>query len=363
MILTIGSLFCVGMLGCFSLRPSFRGSSAFELQEKYARSLENKLVDLLEPVTGIGNIHASVQAEIRHQNITQTLFDFKKATRTVVHEKGPVLMAQSVSVLINGKDKDKFASYQNLIQGAIGFDPERGDRLAVEILPFVKVPLWTLGLSPVYLVRIGAVLFLLILLGIFWLAKEALPKRREKLYYLPDKNLWQKAEEFPAEQTAEFLKKKEAEVSAFILNRLTTQKSQEIFYFFPDGYKNQASLHLDHLERLNDFDQFFLLQRAEKVLREMLSKVPEKQKNDFNQFQYWKNEEIQNLLHYVHKNDFVKALQTANPAVQQAFMQNIPPALWQEFIRQMRTNPCSKNESDLAQKKILHLAMLLKKAR
>ena len=152
--------------------PALFPRSSFVLQEEYARRLESKLVNLLEPAAGIGNVRASVQAKITNQNITKKRYNPITLTETKIRESGPVLVKQSVSVLINNKSKNKLSSYQNLVETAIGYDAKRGDRLSVEVLPFVAIPLWSFGLTPVTLVRIGGVLLLLILAGCFWLFKE-----------------------------------------------------------------------------------------------------------------------------------------------------------------------------------------------
>ena len=48
-------------------------------------------MNLLEPATGIGNVRASVQAEIRHQNTTQTFFDFENASNIEYDNEGNVI--------------------------------------------------------------------------------------------------------------------------------------------------------------------------------------------------------------------------------------------------------------------------------
>ena len=359
-VLIMGCL-CAGILGSVLLRPSFYPLSSFELQEKYAAQLENKLVNLLEPATGIGNVRASVQAEIRHQNTRQSSMNFKNGTRTTFHEKGPILVAQSVSVLINGKDKNKLSSYQNLVKGAVGFDVNRGDSLIVEMLPFAKVPLWTLGLTPLWLIRIAAVLLILITGGVFWLfyERKRSPKKIKKSYIL-DEHLWHQAELISPQQIAFFLQKISPEITATILHHFSSTKATEVVENFASPYKDWVSMHLDYVEKLKNQD--FLLKKAEEELREILKNFPQDTLSTLNQFQSWSDKDIQNLLRYVSKNDFIRALQRMPFSVRQIFERNIPPTLWQEFIQKMQRMPCLESESLQAQEKMINLAELLKKA-
>lgn len=362
-ILIIGGFISTGILGGVFAKVRFRPLSSFEIQEKYANQLEKKLVNLLEPATGIGNVRASVQAEIRHQNTTQTFFDFENASRTVIHEKGPVLVAQSVSVLVNGKNKKNLATYQNLIKGAIGFDEDRGDYLAVEMLPFVKVPLWTLGLTPLCLIRIGAGLVLLIFVGLFWLSKELISTRKnQSQFYIFNESLWQQIGEIPANQLAQFLKVKRAEISAFILYRLPQQKAAEIIELLPKDYMNQVILHLDTIEKLPLSDRFPLAKETEYHLKEIIKAYHSESggDNNFDSLKDWQDIDLQNLLHYISKKDLIKALKTASLGVQQALSRNIPPSLWQEMILKAQTDSCSPKENRDAQDRIMKLAELLK---
>lgn len=365
-ILIIGCFLWIGILGKTLLYHRSRPLSSFELQEKYANQLEKNLLDLLEPATGVGNVRASVHAEIRHQNTTQTQFDFKNATRTVIHEKGPVLVAQSVSVLINENDKRKLASYQNLVKAAIGFDAERGDHLAIEILPFVKVPLWTLGLTPIHLMRIGAGLILIILVGMFWLIKEwgKTTKNKQARVYLPDEELWHEVERISSEKLATLFKEKRPELTAFILYRFPKEKSTEVIELLPKEYMNQITIHLDYIEKLSPVDKSFLLQKTEICLHEILQTIHRSNSTitdiSFDSLKNWNDDDLQRLLCYVSKKDLLKALQTASLPVQQALSRNIPPALWQNLIHQAKQFPCTREESLEAQNKITHLAELLK---
>ena len=69
---------------------------------------------------------------------------------------------------------------------------------------------------------------------------------------------------------------------------------------------------------------------------------------------------MQDLLHYISKQDLIVALQDTSLTVQQAFARNIPPALWQSLIQQTQSMPCSVTDSRKAQDKIIQLAILLK---
>ena len=129
---------------------------------------------------------------------------------------------------------------------------------------------------------------------------------------------------------------------------------------FASPYKDWVSMHLDYVEKLKNQD--FLLKKAEEELREILKNFPQDTLSTLNQFQSWSDKDIQNLLRYVSKNDFIRALQRMPFSVRQIFERNIPPTMWQEFIQKMQRMPCSENESLQAQEKMISLAELLKKA-
>lgn len=363
-ILILGLYAGIGM--CFFVHPRPIYKNSFQIQTEYAQNLEEKLLNLLEPAVGIGNVRASVMAEITHQNETQTRFDFKNGTRTTIHKKGPVLVNQSVSVLINEKNKNKLSTYQNLIKSAVGFNAQRGDHLNVELLPFVKVPLWTLGLDPLWLVRIGIGLFLLILLGSLWLVKEAVrssPKTQALLYF-PDTILWHQVADISPEQLASFLKVKRPEISAFILKNLPQEKASLLIELLPPNYVKQLALHLDSIEKLSPMDKVPLLKETEAHLREIMQIIHDSNTPDessFDSLKSWADTDLQNLLCYVSKKDLINALQSASLSVQNALSRNIPPALWQSLIQQTQEKPCTKVQSIEAQNKIMHLAKLLKK--
>lgn len=358
-ILIIGCLLCTSTLGRFLTSSSFHSLSSFELQEKYAVQLEKKLINLLEPATGIGNVRASVQASIIQQNISKKKYNPFTMTEEKIHKRGPILENQSVSVLINEKDKHKISAYKNLIEAAIGYDSERGDRLSVEFLPFAQIPWWTLGLRPIILGRIAFGLMVTILLGLFFLIKEG--RKKTSLTHpilIPNNMLWEKAENMPSKSLAYSLQKKNPEIIATILNQLSVEKASELMENFSEDLKKQISLHLDHIEKLGI--QAYLLQTAERCIYQVLKNISDTGL-PFNQFSNWSDEEIQNLLHYVHKTDFIKALQTTPLHMRQIFERNIPPSLWREFVQKGRLNPCTEKESLEAQEKIVHLAKLLKK--
>ena len=335
-----------------------------ELAEKYAQNLEKSLIDLLEPAVGVGNIRASVQAQIRHQDITTTDVNPYNFTKTTIHERGPVLVGQSVSVLINERNNNKLLAYQNLIKSAIGFDQKRGDQLAIEILPFIKVPYWTLGLDPICLVRIAAGLILLILMGIFWLAKEFLKQPKEKKsYYAPNEDLWHQLGNIPSLELSNLLKTRKPEITAFILYHLKGEKSSELIEFLPKDYTEQVIFHLNHIEKLSSENKSVLLQETENNLNEIIKAFQWNKKGEQNlspDLTKLSDEEIQKLLHYVGKKELIEALQITPLSVQQIFKRNIPPALWHEIIQKVYQNPCSETQSKKAFEKIIQISKLLK---
>ena len=340
----------------------------FDLQREYSQELENKLVDLLEPAVGVGNVRASVHAEITYQNITETTVNPYTFAKTEIHEKGPFLTEQSVSILINGKNKDQLPVYQRLVESAVGFNAKRGDLLAIEFLPFVKIPLWTLGLNPICLMRIAAVLILFIIIGCFWLTREFIlaSKNSFSTFCIPNESLWQKIEDISSYQLADLLKIRKPETVAFILHHLPQKKAAEIIDFLPADYMEKVVLHLSHIEKLKSQDKYLLLKEVEKDLQEIIQAFSYAQKEkpfclkNFESLKNWTDSDLQSLLQYTSKKDLIKALQQSSLAVQQAFSKNIPPALWHELERQMGLNPCLKEESLKAQEKILNLAKCLK---
>ena len=346
----------------------FKRPSIFSLQEKYEKKLENKLIDLLEPTTGIGNIQAAVQAEIKHQNILKRQFDLKNKTQTIIRENDPVLTGQSISVLINGASKNKLSSYERLIKNAVGFNPERGDKLTVEILPFVPIPFWSFGLNPIYLIRIGSILFLLILIGSIWLFFEFIKTLSPQKNYSPftaNKDLWKKIESIPTTQLADLLKSNRPEITAFILYSLSKKKSADIVELLPFDYMNQVTLHLSHIEKLSFDDKSVLLQETEDYLVKIIKAFQWNNKNYSDHFilknlKNWDDKKLQTLLHYISKHDLIAALQTSPNEIQEKFKKNIPSELWEVLTKQIQLNLYSEEESWEAQRKIMHIAELLK---
>ena len=358
--LMIGIYVCASIGMCFYARPYPQFKTFFELQKEYAENLENNLKNLLEPAVGVGNVKASVVAEISHQNILKTNVNPRSFNKVSVHESGPILVNQSVSVLINEKNKAQLPTYYRLIKAAIGLNIKRGDNLDIEILPFQKAPLWSLGLSPICLMRLGAILLLLILVGDFWLIREWIHSKCKASipYYLPDEKLWKQLENLTCFQLLDQLKTKRPEITAFILYYLSKEKKEEIIELFPKDYTEQVVLHLNHIEKLDSAGKTFLLKEAEKKAREILKNIHSE--TAFESLKNMKDAEIQKLLYYISKQDLIKALQNTSLAIQQTFSRNIPPALWQELIQKAQENSCSPEESLMAQEKIAQIATLLK---
>ena len=334
------------------------------LQSQYETALEGKLTQLLEPAVGIGNVRTSVLAEITEQRMSQIQSKppYLKGRRTV--ENGPLLVNQSVSVLINDSNTKKLPVYERLVKSAIGYTPGRGDMLTVEILPFVKVSPWTLGISPVLLARIAAVIFAFIIIGIFWLIKEWLSLQKKEIAppVFPDSSLWKKVQDLPSAYLADLLKQKKPEISAFVLYHLSQEKAAQTVELLPANYMGQVILHLNHIEQLTRADKAELLKQTENELRAILASTNTQKKSvsRFEKFKNWHDSDLQDLLHYISKQDLIAALQDSSLAVQQTFARNIPPALWQSLIQQTQSNPCSTMDSQKAQDKIIQLAILLK---
>ena len=350
---------CMGIGLCFMTDFFPVHKNIFQLQNEYAQHLEKKVVRLLEPATGIGNVRATINAQITHKNITKTHINFQNQTRTISQETGPVLLNQSVSVLINEKDKNKFYAYQNLVKNAIGFDPKRGDKLTVELLPFVKIPLWTLGLTPICLMRIGAILALALFCGIAWLCREWMRLHEKKAPFVPspDKTLWKKAEDIPAYQWGEIFPKIPPETGAFLLFHFGKEKSAQIIDLLPIEYTKQVILHLNHIEKLSFAEQNFLLQSTESYIKKTLDTLA--MTFPFDQVKTWQHIDIPQLLQYVSKKDLINALKTAPQVICHLFQNHIPPLLWQELSSAIATVLCSDAESQTAKEKIMQTVHLL----
>ena len=357
---------CFGIgIGIFFI-PSHNSSSTFLLQEEYEKKLERKLIDLLEPATGIGNIRASIQAEIKHPRIIKK--QIYPQAQVTIQENDPVLVEQSVSVLINGANRSRLSAYERLIKSAINFNNSRGDKLTVEILPFVPIPFWSFGLSPICLIHIGAILFLFFLIGFCWLCVEwinTFSKRTYRQPYILNDNLWEEVKNIPIDKLGDLLKTNRPEITACILFHLSQEKAASVIESLPPDYVNQVILHLDHIEKLSVYERAILLQETENCLAQIIKAFQWNSKNAesdsiFDKLKNWENPELQNLLRYVSKHDLVDALQITSKEIQEKFKKNIPPDLWEKLIQQMQSVHCSKEESKLAQKKIMHIAELLK---
>ena len=178
-----------------------------------------------------------------------------------------------------------------------------------------------------------------------------------------ENDLWQKLEDIPAEELASLLKSNRPEITAFVLHYLSREKSADIVDLLPVDYMNQVTLHLNHIEKLLPGDKFALLQETEKHLVKIVKAFQWNNKNAdsvFNGLKNWDDKKLQTLLHYVSKHDLVNALQNAPKEIQEKFQKNIPLDLWESLVQQMQLTPCSKEESEQAQKKIMHTAELLK---
>ena len=176
------------------------------------------------------------------------------------------------------------------------------------------------------------------------------------------KKLWQETERLSTIQLSNLLKVKRPEITAFILYHLNQEKAAEIIDLLPSEYMNQIILHLKHIEKLNIRDKAVLLQETENHLKEMLKAASiTPSHSSLDELKNWPDINIQDLLHYISKQDLIKAIQNTSLEIQNIFMRNVPPTLWQDLIQQAQLTPCSKGQSLQAQEKIMRLAQLLKK--
>ena len=168
---TLRALFCVflgifciwmALCCCFPKAPQIKpihianaNENFLFIQQKYERRLEHRILKLLEPLTGVGKVRASVQVELdlkdaRHhiQTSDSQPQDVPTSKQTFEKEINNKIQKQHISVIIDGNTRkgdkgiyqprtaQEMATYTRLIQSAVGFDMLRGDTLEIQNMPF-----------------------------------------------------------------------------------------------------------------------------------------------------------------------------------------------------------------------------------
>ena len=396
-ILLLTGIFLMVGLFVFTFYHQEQEKSIFTLQKEYSQSIQKQLNQLLEPLVGPDNLKTTAQVQLQQvdQTVVSKNWDSpQQQTTTTTRYQGPTLKSQHVSVVFNKTKNITENDVSDLIKGSLGINTQLGDTLSVKALPFVRIPLWTFGLSRLTLVRITAILVLSLafLIGLlFYLYKKTELTQKIPLPQ-PNENLWQKALKVSPMRFSVALHQTSPEVSAFILYRLPNSLSGQITNLLPDDYMAQIMIHMSHLENLTTQAYKNLLYNAEICLMRLLKKntTPDpnekiaeildksihkdnvlKQMNKenhqtvqqiqmdiltFEKLKDWSDKDFQTLMHYISKKLAVAALQTAPLAIHQRFAENLPHAVWTELADLCRQNSYTLAESQRAQQEIVAIA-------
>jgi flagellar motor switch protein FliG len=191
-----------------------RTRAAYEL--RLGRAIE----ELIEPLVGAGKVRAEVSAELDTDRVSvnsevvdpdsqvprtvraieegaksdvTTTYEFSRTAKSLVREAG-ALKRLSVAVLVDGiytdgkyapRPAEEMETLARLVRSAIGFNPERGDKVEFVSMRFADFPPrgprtgLPLGLSRAELARLGEVLILCLagLLGLLVIARAVAQRR------------------------------------------------------------------------------------------------------------------------------------------------------------------------------------------
>lgn len=129
------------------------------IQNQYTKKIEHTIFKLLEPLVGPNKVRIAVQLDINLKNAkrnTKTLSPQSSETlssqQTLEKEIHNLINQMHISVVIDGNTRkgDKgiyqarppkeMEAYKRLIKSAVGFNPQRGDTLEVQNMPFEFKP-------------------------------------------------------------------------------------------------------------------------------------------------------------------------------------------------------------------------------
>ena len=399
-ILLLTGIFLMVGLFVFTFYHQEQEKSIFTLQKEYSQSIQKQLNQLLEPLVGPDNLKTTAQVQLQQVDQTVVLKNWdspQQQTTTTTRYQGPALKSQHVSVVFSKTKNITENDVSDLIKGSLGINTQLGDTLSVKALPFVRIPLWTFGLSRLTLVRIGAglILALVFLTGIlFYLYKQKELTQKIPLPQ-PNENLWQKVLKISPVRLSVALNNASPEISAFILYRLPDTLSAQITDLLPSEYMAQVMIHMAHLENLTPQAYKNLLYTSEMCLMRLLEKktMPDahekaaeilsksshknsvlKQMNQtdkqaveqmqlesltFGSLKNWSDKDFQTLMHYISKKLAIAALQTAPLEIHHRFSQNLPAGVWIELADSCRENKYTLAESQRAQQEIVAIAQNL----
>lgn len=186
----------------------------------YEQRLGRAIEELIEPLVGAGKVRAEVSAEIDPERVSvnsevvdpdsqvprtvrtieegarsdvTTTYEFSRTVKSLVREAG-ALKRLSVAVLVDGiyadgkyapRPADEMEALARLVRSAIGFSPERGDKVEFVSMRFADFPPrgprtgLPLGLSRADMARLGEVLIFSLagLLGLLVVARAVAQRR------------------------------------------------------------------------------------------------------------------------------------------------------------------------------------------
>ena len=132
--------------------------SSFEeqsyLQQVYADNIQRDIITALEKVVGVGAVQvtARVQLNLEKEQSSQTKMLKDMYSENVLYRTAGVVKNISVSVLVDGqmekrqngrtvyqpRSKDEMKKFETLVEGIIGYQAARGDKIEVLNMPFTE---------------------------------------------------------------------------------------------------------------------------------------------------------------------------------------------------------------------------------
>lgn len=135
--------------------PTSNNERFLNLQQKYTHNLEETILNLLEPLVGPGKVKVAVQLDLNLKDAQHNIrsYDPEKqpvitTTNTLEKEIQNIIQKQHVSVIVDGntrkgdkgiyqsRTQNEMDSYRRLIQNVMGYNPQRGDTLEIQNMPF-----------------------------------------------------------------------------------------------------------------------------------------------------------------------------------------------------------------------------------
>lgn len=282
------------------------------LNERYSTHLEKSLTDLLQQITGDNSVKVVVNALLKNKEseVTTTMPQGVISQQTQQQE----ILWQSVGVLIDGywtkgkgkadgyrsRSEEEMHLYQQLIQGAIGFNAKRGDKVVLLNLPFAPQKTTWFEKNKILLVQtsvliLGLFLSFILLLNVILSEKYFLKNvgyskdhfykkthqnkfrqaqtflthlhqdqgKKEKVFFSQKQNfddfskepfvkrsIWNQLEEMPVEQIVAYLQKEYPQTIAVVLYHFSDEKAAAVLSQLPSYLMWDVLLRLASLEKL-----------------------------------------------------------------------------------------------------------------